>query len=467
MIRLTTRRVVSGSVLALVAGLVPGLALTSAHAEPSGTLTVVGTSDVWDSNLMESVIIPKFEAYYQHKHGTAITLNYIHTGTGQAIATAEANQASGLLVHAASLENQFVKQGYSLEKYGRAIFWGDYVLLGPASDPAGVLKGRSHGDIVRAFKKIATAGAAGKAEFVSRGSNPGTTIQEHAIWALTSGVPSCTVPDVDGGGKAPSNTPGACPALSTLTPIDYPSWYHATGLTQALNIEAADSCNFGAPSNDCYVFTDRGTFDFLKSTNALTKMGLVVDHNDQASAAQQNLLVNSFHLYALNPQKFTPDAFGIRTGAMKDLLNWVTSPAGQSAVEGYLQKNGDEPFRPSARPAVTASPLPKKVKAHQKVTIKGSVKNVVPGTPALNGIRVWVQAFHHGKRTTVAHGKTNAKGKFVITFTPKLKRATYRVVTPKRIEKIENSTLKPKFGDILEQSALRVGTMKVKHAGRR
>ncbi|MGC4109399.1 MAG: substrate-binding domain-containing protein [Nocardioides sp.] len=467
MLRLTTRRVVSGSALALIAGLVPGLTTSAANAEPAGTLTVVGTSDVWDSNLMQAVVIPGFEKWYAKHRGAPITVNYIHTGTGQAITTAESDQASGLLVHAASLENQFVQQGYSLEKYGRAVFWGDFVLLGPASDPAKVMNSKSHEDIVRAFQKIAAAGAADKAEFVSRGGNPGTTIAEHNIWSMTTGVPTCTVDATDGGGAAPVNDGSdgtACPLLSSGTPIDYPAWYHATGDTQAANIEAADSCNFNHPgTSDCYVFTDRGTYDYLASqAGALTNLGLAVNDNDKAPKAQRNLLVNSFHLYAINPAAFPSDTFGIRTGAMKDLLNWVTSAHGQALVEGYLQKNGDEPFRPDARPALTATPLPKKVAAHHKVTVKGSLTNVVPGTPALNGVKVWVQARHHGTWVSVKRGKTNGKGRFSIAFAPSFRSAKYRLVTPKRIVKVENSTLKPKFGDILQQAMLPIGKVKVR-----
>jgi tungstate transport system substrate-binding protein len=414
---------------------------------------------------MQSVIIPGFEAAYQQEHGSPITMSYIHTGTGQAIAQAEAGTASGLVVHAASLENSFVSQGYSLEKYGRAIFWGDYVLLGPASDPAGVKTGDSKEDIVQAYQKIATEGAAGDAEFVSRGGNPGTTIAEHAIWALTTGIPTCTVPDVDGGGASPSTTPGTCPTIASGTPINYPSWYHATGAAQGANIQAADSCNFGAASNDCYVFTDRGTYDFLKSS--LVNMQLTVNDNDLAPAAQANLLVNSFHMYAVNPAKFSGStAAGINTSAMTDLLNWITSPAGQSAVEGYLQANGDEPFRPSAAPALTAGPLPSKVVATKPATIVGSLKNVVPGTPALNGVKISVTATDHGKTTTVTSGTTDKKGNFFIPFVPTSNTASYSISSPKNLQKIEigKPTLDPVFGDILQQSTLALGDTSVKGA---
>src|SRR5262245_386540 len=120
-----------------------------AGADDASTLTVVGTSDVFDSNLVQAVIKPGFEAAHP-----GVTLNYVSKGTGAAIDFAQAGTASALIVHAAALENQFVANGYSLEQYGRAIFWGDYVLLGPASDPAGIAASAGH-DIATAFEKIA------------------------------------------------------------------------------------------------------------------------------------------------------------------------------------------------------------------------------------------------------------------------------------------------------------------------
>src|ERR1700722_17387814 len=97
----------SAALLSLV--LLPALA----QADTSSTLTVVGTSDVSDSGLMANLIQPAFTAAYPQ-----YTFKYIGTATGTAITDAETGSvgASVLLVHAASLENQFVSGGYSYEK---------------------------------------------------------------------------------------------------------------------------------------------------------------------------------------------------------------------------------------------------------------------------------------------------------------------------------------------------------------
>jgi ABC-type tungstate transport system permease subunit len=444
-VSITTRRVALTSVAALAA---VTLTPAASHADTSSTVTVVGTSDVFDSDLIQNVIKPDFEkAFPQY------TLNYVSQGTGAAIAYAEAGTASALLVHAASLENQFVSPpsgpSFSYEQYGRAIFYGDYVLLGPAADPAGVMSGGapSH-NIVSAFQKIAAAGQGGNANFVSRGGTPGTTVQEHAIWALTTGVDTCPVSSGSGGGAVPNqDTNCVAPGL--------PSWYHTTGLTQGPNVVAGDTCNF--TGGNCYVFTDRGTFQFLESEGALSNLQ-VVDNDPNNGPGGANLLVNSFHAYAINPAAFTsnPNVHINLQGALA-FLNWLTSAAGQKDVTAY-QKNdpGGPSFIGDAAPVLTASSLPAKVKSGHRLTVKGSLTNRVPGTPPLAGVQITLHAKPAGgSSASVATTTTGANGNFALHYTPTAN-ASYTVSSP-QISQIEDGTLSPVFGDLLQATSVSLG----------
>jgi tungstate transport system substrate-binding protein len=428
----------------------------ASHADTTSTVTVVGTSDVFDSDLVQQVIKPDFEKAYPK-----YTLNYVSQGTGAAIAYAEAGTASALLVHAASLENQFVGSGYSLEQYGRAIFYGDYVLLGPASDPAGALSGGapSH-DIVAAFEKIAAAGAAGHANFVSRGGTPGTTVQEHAIWGLTTGVTTCPVLSTSGGGDVPDQNGGACttPAL--------PSWYHTTGLTQGPNVVNGDTCNYPSASagNNCYVLTDRGTFQYLESQGALSHLKVVVN-DEGGTSTQQNLLVNSFHAYALNPTKFTSSNVHINQPGAEAFLTWLTSPVGQAEVNAYDPgDSGNPPFKEDAAPALTASRSSTAVTGGKSVTVSGSLTNKVPGTPSLAGVAMTLTAkpAGGGASTTVGTTSTSATGAYSFAVTP-TGTASY-TVSSAAIAQVENATLTPLFGDLLEPTSKAVGSVTVKAA---
>jgi tungstate transport system substrate-binding protein len=428
----------AAAVLALCA-----LAPVASRADDASTLTVVGTSDVFDSNLVQSVLKPGFQAAYPQ-----YTLNYVSKGTGAAIQYAEAGTASALLVHAASLENQFVDQGYSAERYGRAIFWGDYVLLGPSGDPAGVMTDAPH-DIVTAFERIAAAGAGGHANFVSRGGTPGTTVQEHAIWALTQGVTQCTVSDANGGGTSPSTASGACPGS-----ISYPSWYHATGLTQGPNITNGDTCNY--TGGGCYVFTDRGTYQYLVSTGAISNLHIVTRDNSASARGGNTLLVNSFHAYAVSPSKFAGQS-GVQLNlpAATAFLDWVTSPTGQAAVGAFLNSGGDPPFIPDASPALTTSSLPASVNAGTPITVAGSIRNVVPGTPPLANQTVTLSALP----TALAALNPLATPAPVATATTDGS-ASYRVSTG-QLSQVENGSLSPIFADLLSPASASLGTSTV------
>ena len=158
-------------------------ALAAPAAARASDVIVQGTTDVRDAGLLDDVIAPGFKAAYPQ-----YTLKYVAVGTGQALTNAQAGQGDAVLTHAPTLESTFVANGFSDERFGRAIFYSDYVILGPKNDPAGVLSGAAHNS-AQAFQLIAAAGAAGKANFVSRGDNSGTNVEEKAIWKLTTGVP--------------------------------------------------------------------------------------------------------------------------------------------------------------------------------------------------------------------------------------------------------------------------------------
>ena len=132
------------------------LAPSLASADTSSTLTVVGTSDVNDSGLIPNVIQPEFQkAFPQY------TFKYLPSATGAAIQAAENGTGgpSALIVHAASLENQFVGNGFSYNnQYGNAIFTNDFVIIGPTGDPAGVGANAAN-NAAQSFADIAAAGA--------------------------------------------------------------------------------------------------------------------------------------------------------------------------------------------------------------------------------------------------------------------------------------------------------------------
>jgi ABC-type tungstate transport system permease subunit len=469
------RRVLTVPLLALLLALA---APAVANADSSSSLTIVGTSDVSDSGLMPNLIQPEFLAAFPQ-----FTFRYTGSATGTAITNAE-NGTGGpsvLIVHAPSLENQFVANGFSYEQYGRAIFTNDFVLAGPSADPAGV-KVNGANNIVQAFADIATAGNNGGGTplvtFVSRGGTPGTTVEEHQIWALVgslasppTGLDLCTVSAADGGGETPVSAASGLngqPCPGGLPPgSDLPAWYVTTGLTQGPNVVSANACaSEPSPANTCYVLTDRGTYDYLASgsdpAGAIPNLSILTRNSSASAPGGADLLINYFHAYIINPAK--PNET-VNLVAAEDFVNFLTSPSFQSQLKTYLDDTSDTggpPFVADASPGITASGIPSTDPAGTPITVTGTLTNSQPGFPALAGQTVSVDEIEAGLPVALASGKTNSSGAYSITFTP-VSSGSYQVSTG-QIAQIENASLNPVFGDLLSPAATSVFSVNVQSA---
>ena len=89
---------------------------------------------------------------------------------------AQRGDADVLFVHDRVAEDKFVAEGFGLKRSD--VMVNDFVLIGPASDPAGV-KGK---DIVAALARL----GASSASFISRGDKSGTHAAELRYWKTDS-----------------------------------------------------------------------------------------------------------------------------------------------------------------------------------------------------------------------------------------------------------------------------------------
>jgi ABC-type tungstate transport system permease subunit len=459
--------------LAIPAGLLAAAALmfapALASADTPSSLTVVGTSDVSDSGLVPNFLQPQFQQQFPQ-----FTFKYVGSATGAAIQSAM-NGTGGpsvLIVHAPSLENQFVAGGFSMDnRFGNAIWTNDFVFVGSAADPAGV--GASAGNnVAQAFADVASAGVAGKAVFFSRGgtnSASGTTVEEHALWALVgssglapAGVVLCNVSAADGGGATPirssvqATSGQACPDSGSVSQADAPSWYFINGGNQAANVVATNACTAGGGSgNDCYSLTDRGTFDFLASgtdpAGSVPNLKIVTRNNSASAPGGANELINYFHVYIINPSK---PGETVNVTAAQDFVNFLTSSAVQGELKNYLANTGDPggpPFVADASPHLTVAGLPKTYHAGKPLTVSGQVTNAQPGFPAPSGATVTLSEIVAGVPVSVATAKTNASGNYSIRVSP-TSTGSYQVSTG-QISQIEIASLNPAYGDILSPAA--------------
>jgi tungstate transport system substrate-binding protein len=148
-----------------------GLPLTAEAQRPAVILST--TTSTQDSGLLD-VLVPLFERQ------TGYSVKTIAVGTGQALALAARGEADVVLAHAPALEKKFVADGKMLHR--RLVMYNDFVILGPADDPAKI-KGMTKA--ADALKAIATSGS----RFVSRGDNSGTHNLEKALWKLAGVEP--------------------------------------------------------------------------------------------------------------------------------------------------------------------------------------------------------------------------------------------------------------------------------------
>ena len=261
------------AVLAALAGLLPAGAQERA-------IVVASTTSTQDSGLFGH-ILPLFKAK------TGIDVKVVAQGTGQALDTARRGDADVVFVHAKAHEEKFLAEGFGVKRYD--VMYNDFVLIGPAADPAGV-KGR---DIVAALKAI----AAKAAPFVSRGDRSGTHQAELALWKQ-AGIDIAAE-------KGP--------------------WYREIGQGMGAALNTANAMN-------AYVLSDRGTWISFKNRGDLA---ILVEGDTQ--------LFNQYGVMLVNPEKHPH----VKKEAGQAFVDWLISPEGQAAIAGY-KIDGQQLFFPDA-----------------------------------------------------------------------------------------------------------------------
>src|SRR5210317_1793257 len=129
-------------------------------------LRLATTTSTENSGLLAE-LLPPFEA------ANDCQVDVVAVGTGKAIKLGETGDVDVIMVHARSKEDKFVAAGFGVDR--RDLMYNDFVILGPATDPAGV---KGNNDAAEAMAKIAHS----KSTFVSRGDDSGTHTREKQLW---------------------------------------------------------------------------------------------------------------------------------------------------------------------------------------------------------------------------------------------------------------------------------------------
>lgn len=420
-----SRRSRSALLTALALACAPG----AAEAQQRD-LVVQSTTSVRDSGLLEQVVTPEFRRAYPQ-----FNLRFVAVGTGQAITNARAGQGDVLIAHSPAVETQFVADGFSREPVGRTIMWNDYVIVGPANDPAGLLRG-ARNDAVGAFEAIAAAGTAGRATFVSRGDSSGTNVKEREIWGLTGIARNARSEPAEGAGN--------------------PAYYRRAGLGMADTLRLVQQCPF--PSGGCYTITDRGSLQQLVANGAITGLSVLMENQDGRARGGQTLMVNAYRAYAVNPARFP----AVNAEGALAFLDFLTTQGFQDRLASFptAQRPG---FFAAAYPRVSStSPLPSRVSAARPVVVSGTVAPVVPGDPALAGLPLTLARFPTPLTPTVlGEVRTGADGSFSLS--ERLTRSGELFLTAPRFRDLSPS--RRSLGYVAVQA--QVGLDRVTRRGRR
>jgi tungstate transport system substrate-binding protein len=259
--------------------LVAAFALPAFAQERS--ITVASTTSTEQSGLFGH-ILPIFT------RESGIAVRVVALGTGQALDVGRRGDADVVFVHDRAAEERFVAEGFGGPR--RHVMFNDFVITGPASDPARIA---GLGDTAEALRRIAAA----RAPFISRGDRSGTHAAELRLWQQ-AGVDPAT-----GRGQ----------------------WYREVGqgMGPALNTAAAQGA---------YILADRGTWLSFRN------------RQDQRILIEGDTrLFNQYGVMPVNAQRHPH----VKAADGQRFIDWLLSAAGQAAIASY-RINGEQLFFPNA-----------------------------------------------------------------------------------------------------------------------
>ncbi len=246
-------------------------------AETSGSiLRLATTTSTQNSGLLDR-LLPAFTEQ------TDIEVQVVAVGTGKALKMGRDGDADVVMVHAKKAEDQFMaeKQG----DYYKQFMFNDFVLVGPATDPAKVASAKSITEALAAIEN-------NQAVFISRGDDSGTYKKEMGLWKNAAISPSGV-------------------------------WYREIGQGMGKALQMASELQ-------AYTLTDRGTWLAMQDKLELKLL-----------YAGDKGLNNPYGIIAVSAEKY-PD---INHAGAVQLIDWVCSDQAQTLIGEYKIK-GNQLFFP-------------------------------------------------------------------------------------------------------------------------
>lgn len=251
-------------------------------AEEKGELMMATTTSTADTGLLD-YLAPVF------KEDTGWELKWDAVGTGEALKMGENGDVDIVLVHAKSSEEEFVKNGFGVERF--PVMYNDFIVVGP-TEPV-----KATDDIEAAFTQITEE----KLPFISRGDDSGTDKKEKKIWEALK--------------------------LDPETNENYMESGQGMGATLTM-----------ADEKKAYCLTDRGTYlKMKKDADVPLELEIVCEGAKD--------LLNQYGVIAVNPEKY-PE---VNNEGANDFIEWICSEEIQKAIGEYgVEDYGQALFTPNA-----------------------------------------------------------------------------------------------------------------------
>lgn len=257
------------------------VALFGAACGGGNEVILATTTSTRDSGLLEVLVSAFEEAAGYH-------VKVIAVGSGQALEMGRRGDADVLLVHAPEAEEEFLAEGYGINH--RLVMHNDFVIVGPADDPAAVGEAS---DALAALQAIAGAGAS----FISRADDSGTHRLELSLWEEL--------------GLEPAGEP----------------WYGEPGQGMAATLQIANQ-------RGAYTISDRATYLALREV-----LDLEVLHEGDPR------LLNVYHVMQVSPERFDR----LNADGAAAFVDFLVSEDGQALIGDFgVDRFGRPLFVPDA-----------------------------------------------------------------------------------------------------------------------
>jgi tungstate transport system substrate-binding protein len=275
-------------------------------------LFISTTTSLYDTDVLTAI-----ENDYESTHNVDLQITAV--GTGIAIQQAKNGDADIVLVHAPSVELDFLEGGYGVNR--KIIAYNFFTIVGPADDPAQIT-GKT---ATEALSSLVTYGQnladqSGTTQiWVSRGDNSGTNSKEKSLWTA---------------------------AGYDYTELSTEPWFASTGQGMGATLTVANQKN-------AYTLSDIGTYLKFSTDGTIDLEGLILE--------EQSLL-NVYSVMAVNSDTVQANQTIHEQINFNDAMNFIEyliSPATQQLINDFGKDTYGQPlFYEAVQPLRDNAPQP-------------------------------------------------------------------------------------------------------------